>query len=323
LLSSGGFTVEVARDCCGYEGVGLIWVFLAGNFWWFRSRLRFPRVWLLFPLATLAVWGANVVRIAALVLVGSHLSPALAVGGFHSYLGIVLFSGVALATAGIAHRSPWFSRDIVKLQGGTNPAAPFLVPFLGMLVVALITGLWSRAGFDPLYGVRVIVIGAVLWRYREHYRTIRWNRSPIPLLVGFAIFILWIALDHGTANASGLEILAQPGRWPWILSRLAGSILIAPIVEELAFRGYLARRLSGADFRAVSFNDLSWRAILISSACFGAMHEQWAAGFAAGIAYAWVARRSGRLSHAILAHSATNALLSLYVLNTHAWSLWN
>ena len=38
----------------------------------------------------------------------------------------------------------------------------------------------------------------------------------------------------------------------WVAMRVFGSVLVVPVVEELAFRGYLLRRLIDADFEAVS-----------------------------------------------------------------------
>ena len=47
LIGAGQFAVEISTDCSGYEGVGLLWVFLFTFFWLSRSRLRFPHAFLL------------------------------------------------------------------------------------------------------------------------------------------------------------------------------------------------------------------------------------------------------------------------------------
>src|SRR5262249_4881797 len=98
LIGAGQFAVFVSAQCSGYEGIGLECVFLGAYCWWFRKRLRFPWVLALIPLATAAVWVANMVRIAALVAIGAHLSPAVAVGGFHSYAGVLLFAAITIVT---------------------------------------------------------------------------------------------------------------------------------------------------------------------------------------------------------------------------------
>ena len=52
-------------------------------------------MWLL-PLGCLLVYLANAVRIAALILLGTHVSENIALGGFHSRAGLLLFLAVGL-----------------------------------------------------------------------------------------------------------------------------------------------------------------------------------------------------------------------------------
>ncbi|HEY7117854.1 MAG TPA: archaeosortase/exosortase family protein [Tepidisphaeraceae bacterium] len=111
LIGARDFTVEISRECSGYEGIGLVWVSLGTWFVFARRRLRFPQVFLLLAAATLAVWLANAVRIAALIYIGAHVSPAAALGGFHSYAGALLFAAVVLGSAWVAYRSRFFARE--------------------------------------------------------------------------------------------------------------------------------------------------------------------------------------------------------------------
>jgi CAAX prenyl protease-like protein len=99
--------------------------------------------------------------------------------------------------------------------------------------------------------------------------------------------------------------------------------VIVPLAEELAFRGYLLRRIVRDDFWEVDLATASRHplAVLGSSLVFGALHGAFIAGTLAGIAYALVLRRRGRLGDAIVAHAITNALLVVYTLVTGDWSL--
>jgi CAAX prenyl protease-like protein len=110
-------------------------------------------------------------------------------------------------------------------------------------------------------------------------------------------------VQPGFAAASGWALAA------WAVVRLVGFVVITPLAEELAFRGYLLRRLIAADFDRVSFRRFTWTSFLISSVLFGAVHGQWIAGTIAGMAYALVSYATGRLWPAVLAHACTNALL--------------
>jgi CAAX prenyl protease-like protein len=108
----------------------------------------------------------------------------------------------------------------------------------------------------------------------------------------------------------------------WLAVRIFGAVVTVPIAEELAFRGYLGRRLVDADFERVPFRTFTWLAFLGSSVLFGVMHGRWLAGTIAGMAYALVLYRRGELGDAISAHAITNALIAAYVLTTGAWTLW-
>jgi CAAX prenyl protease-like protein len=109
---------------------------------------------------------------------------------------------------------------------------------------------------------------------------------------------------------------------PAVLSRAVSAILLVPIVEELAFRGFLARRICAAAFERVDAAALPWRGIVISSVAFGILHHRPLAGIAAGLAYGIIYRRRGVLGDAVVAHAATNAALVLVAWYTGRWDLW-
>lgn len=112
-------------------------------------------------------------------------------------------------------------------------------------------------------------------------------------------------------------------RYGWIAVRILSAAVTVPIVEELAFRGYLMRRLVSADFSAVSFRTLTWFSLAGSSLLFGLMHgHRWLAGTLAGVLYGFVMTRRGRLGDAVVAHAATNALLAAYVMGMGKWGFW-
>ena len=323
------FTVEIAPECSGYEGIGLIWVFLGSYLVLFRRSLRFPRALLLLPIGTVVVWLANALRIVALIAVGTWISPAIAFGGFHSYAGSLLFCAVGLTLAYGARRSRFFATaDALAADDSDNPTAAYLGPFLGIVATSMLTGAFSAGQFDALYFLRVLVAGAILWSAWHAYEW-RWSLSWQALLIGTAVFVFWIALERGTAPAEhegglAVALAAMPPSLAaaWLVFRVVGAVVAVPLAEELAFRGYLLRRLVAPDFRAVPLRRFSLPAFVISSLLFGAMHSGLLAGTLAGMAYALAARRRGNLGDAVVAHATTNALLAAYVLTTGAWSLW-
>ena len=101
------------------------------------------------------------------------------------------------------------------------------------------------------------------------------------------------------------------------------AVVTVPIAEELAFRGFLIRRLISVNFDSLGLRSFTWLSLLGSSLAFGFMHGgRWIAGTVAGLLYAAVLLRRGRIGDAVAAHATTNALLAAWVLLTGNWALW-
>ena len=95
------------------------------------------------------------------------------------------------------------------------------------------------------------------------------------------------------------------------------------IAEELAFRGFLLRRLISADFESVSLRAFTAISFVVSSVAFGLLHgDRWLAGAVAGAVYAGVLLWRGRIGDAVVAHGVSNALIAVWVLALGNWQLW-
>jgi exosortase E/protease (VPEID-CTERM system) len=330
-LNLDGFEVMISPVCSGYQGIGLIVVLTGAYLWWFRRELRFPMVLLLVPLGVSLVWLANAVRIAALMMVGAWVSSDVALGGFHSKAGWVLFCAIALGLVALSRRSTLFHRSARQAEGVDaptwNPTASYLMPLLGLVSASMLAGLFS-SGFDLLYPLSALAGATVLWIYwRDSLSSLlAWSWSACGL--GVATFALWLALEptpdpqRVASFVHGLEALPSGVGALWILGRVAGSVVVVPVVEELAFRGYLLRRLQSADFTNVLHTRFTWLSFLGSSLAFGLLHQSWLAGCLAGMAFACAQYRRGRLGDAVLAHAVANLLIAGYVLGWGRWSLW-
>jgi exosortase E/protease (VPEID-CTERM system) len=331
-LGVNGFEAVISPVCSGYQGIGLILILTGAYLWTFRHELRFPIVLALVPLAVLLIWLANGVRIAALMAVGASGSPELALGGFHSKAGWILFCGIALGLVALTRRSPIFHRGAREERAAGaptwNPSASYLMPLLALVAAGMLTNLLS-SGFEHLYPVGAFAAVAALWIYR-HDRVkvvpLAWSWNACGL--GVVTFVLWVALEpppDARALASfehGLHALSPVAAAFWLLCRLVGSVAVVPVVEELAFRGYLLRRLVCRDFSSVPFRRFTWLSFLASSLAFGALHQSWLAGCLSGMLFAFAQYRRGRLGDAILAHAVANLLIACYALGWERWSLW-
>jgi CAAX prenyl protease-like protein len=117
--------------------------------------------------------------------------------------------------------------------------------------------------------------------------------------------------------------LSRPWNTLWVLARILGSVVIVPIAEELAYRGYLLRRLVARDFAAVHFEGIGLWPLLVSAAVFGAAHgAMWPPAVVAGLVYGMLVTRTGRIGEAVCAHVTTNGLIAAAVLFGNHWELW-
>jgi len=185
------------------------------------------------------------------------------------------------------------------------------------------------AGFDRFYPIRFLAAAAALWYFRRYYAAMRWTWSWTAVAIGAGTFVLWLALepaqpDTAVETTLGMGLARLGAFWGtnWLVFRVVGSVLTVPLAEELAFRGYLTRRLIAAEFQEVPLGRFTWLSFLVSSALFGALHGRWLAGILAGMLYAIALYRRGELADAVVAHATTNALIAAYVLATGSWSLW-
>ena len=282
-LGTPRFSGEILPGCSGMEGLGLVLAFTSIWLLYTRKECRFPQALLLIPCGLVCIWALNVVRLAALIVIGSTISPEVAEVGFHSQFGWIAFIAVALAFSMATQRLAWVRKipssalcaagqprsDGVEIvagaseqQGehrGESPAIrAYLVPFLAILAASFISKAASGY-FEWLYPLRFVAAAIVLWYFWTELKKLNWRFGWFGPAAGAAVFLVWMApswlalfgLAHQHAASPlgpALAALSPTARWTWIAFRVAAAVVTVPIAEELAFRGYLARRLINREF---------------------------------------------------------------------------
>ena len=327
LIGTPRFQIVVAGACSGMEGLALM-LALSGTWLFFaRRELRLARAVWLIPLSLSLIWVLNLIRITALILLGDHGHAGVAITGFHSEAGWIAFCAVGIAFLTAANQVSWLrQRTPASTASSHNPAAIYLLPFLAIVAASLLTRAAS-SGFEALYPIRLFVCLLVLWFFRRDYRAVNWKFSWLGLALGAAVGVLWIVLGHNAGSdrtlAVNLADLAPLPRLLWICCRVLAAVVTVPIAEELAFRGFIARRLVSEAVEDVPYSQLTWFSILASSLGFAVLHgRMWPAGLCAGVVFALCARIRNRLGEAVAAHATANLLLAAWVLTTGNYSLW-
>ncbi|MCY4755885.1 CAAX prenyl protease-related protein [Pelomonas aquatica] len=211
------------------------------------------------------------------------------------------------------------------------------LPFVVFMALLALRGyLPGGLGLDArwIYGAQTLVVAALLAGYWRGYGELARQNLPDAretgwaVVVGIAVFAAWVRLDApwmqlGEATASFVPLDAD-GRpvWPLIALRMAGAVLIVPVMEELFWRSFLMRWVQHPGFERVDPQTVGLKAVVVSTFVFMLAHTLWLAAVIAGLAYAWLYRRSGKLWTAVVAHAVTNALLGLWVIWTGRWEFW-
>jgi exosortase E/protease (VPEID-CTERM system) len=343
IMGTGRFQVEIGSSCSGIEGLVMMLSLTAGWLFYSRRELRLARALLAVPVSLAIIWLLNLVRISTLIAIGNAGYGAIALGGFHSEAGWILFITVAIGFLTVMNSVAWFHTAAFSaggFAGGSPQIAPYadnsavnidaayVLPLVAIFAASLISQAAS-SGFEYLYPLRFLAAIGMLWAYRREYRKMDWRFGWAGLLTGVAVFAVWLLSDrwvNGTAApgtlAAGLAQLPALQRTIWLSVRVLAACTTVPIAEELAFRGFLARRFMSANVESISFLRLTPVAILASSVLFGLMHgKMWFAGLLAGLAFALVAKLRGRIGEAAVAHAVANLLIAVWALTRGNYSL--
>ena len=104
--------------------------------------------------------------------------------------------------------------------------------------------------------------------------------------------------------------------------RIAGAVLVVPLMEELFWRSFLIRYIIDKNFDTVRMGTFTWVSFLLTVVLFGLEHNYIYAGIMAGIVYNLLLYRTRSLAHCVLSHAVTNLALAIYVLFTGKWQFW-
>ena len=217
-----------------------------------------------------------------------------------------------------------------------SAAVPYVAPFVIFLALIGLSHLWPMPALaDEI--LRLVLMLAVLSLVARPVMDFRMQNWCASVLVGVAIFILWIAPDLlfvqyrslflfdnsvvGTARSSLTE--AARHDVPVLFLRTLRAVAIVPIVEELFWRGWLMRWVINNDFERVPLGAYSALSFWAVALLFASEHgPYWDVGLVAGILFNWWMIRTKSLGDLILAHAVANACLSGYVIAAGKWEYW-
>ena len=317
------FSVEIGFPCAGVSGIAFSSGAMAAYILSMHSHLNVPRAIVMIPLVAILSWLFNALRIAILMMIGEHISPELAIEGFHSYAGWISFTLLTGAMVFAVDRTPWFQKPVASPRAGNSttvfndPVAAQILPFTAFIFSSLVVGAFFEIPDDG-YPFRILlVIACLLAFWRCFPVNLNWKIDPISIIAGSVIAAFWLLGQQGSKVplAEMVPGLTGAALFVWVAVRIFGTSVIVPIIEELFFRGYLLNRLNiGGKYGAGI-------ALVLSSVLFAALHGNLLLAFLAGLMLGALVLKTGRIVSAIYAHAVANGLIGIYALLTDNWSV--
>ena len=209
-------------------------------------------------------------------------------------------------------------------------AAPFALFIAFIALQSLLETFADARWIVALRGVAVAALLAWFWRdYTELTEApgLTARQWAIAVATGAVAFAAWLAFDSGWAAFDAgkpfVPTRADGSLDPTLVAlRLFGLVAVVPVMEELFWRSFVMRWISGCNFLALDPRRVSVLAIVVSSALFASEHALWFAGLLAGLIYALVFVGIGNLRAALVSHATTNGLLGGWILATRDWRFW-
>lgn len=213
------------------------------------------------------------------------------------------------------------------------PSWPYVAPFavfLGFLVL----GPLLPVGPEISYPLRVIAVSAVLFLCSRDLIDLKASRWGASVVLGLAVFVIWIGPDllwpgyrahwlfQNPVTGKLASSIPEAARKNvvFLIWRVAGAVILVPIIEELFWRAWLMRYVISHNFKNIALGAYTARAFWICAVLFAAEHgPYWDVGLAAGVAFNWWMVRTRNLADCIVAHAVTNLCLAAYVLYFGKW----
>ena len=258
----------------------------------------------------------------ALAYICSYIHPALSIIAL--LLAIPLYFVIQRS-----HARYKLLDKIWHLDGAWSYVFPFAIYLvMGDLTRALLPG-FEEYHIYITYCLRTVAVGYILIRYRSMYTELASRRlDGISILIGVVIFLLWVGLEGLYPMFSSADVHYDPTIFDTaafgflILVRFAGSVLVAPFVEELFCRSFLMRYLIDSKWQAVPIGAYTLGSFIIVTLFFGFSHFRWLPGILTAVLLNLLLYRTKNLSSCVAAHATANLLLLVYVVCTGSWGFF-
>ncbi|MFZ2071905.1 MAG: CAAX prenyl protease-related protein [Halobacteriota archaeon] len=224
-----------------------------------------------------------------------------------------------------------YIEPIWQLGGAWKYVFPFVIYLvIGEVVANLLVGYDVSYQVYVAYGLRTVIVGGILLRYRRLYPELTERKFDLmALLVGLLICVGWVGLEGYYPLFSTASSYYDPtgfgiGMLILLLSlRLIGSVLVAAFIEELFSRSFLMRYVIDPErWAEVAIGKYTFASFAVVALFFGFAHFRWLPGLLTGIILNLLLYKRRNIFACVQAHGMANLLLFGYVTYTQNWNFW-
>ncbi|HEX9522941.1 MAG TPA: type II CAAX endopeptidase family protein [Reyranella sp.] len=202
--------------------------------------------------------------------------------------------------------NPLIQKDFVPVRGWAILIFLLALPVLLVPAVWLVRGQGTLVIIAAFFGVGLLAVLAAVapmgWAALPAlgFRTVGWR----PVVLGVLVTeVLSVAVSHLGIEPEGMKEVGKIAREPGFVGSLLAMAVLAPLAEELVFRGLLYGWLASR-WGTV----LAW---IVSSLAFAAAHVEPAHAVLVlplGLWFGWLRRRTDSLWPSLVAHMVNNGL---------------
>jgi CAAX prenyl protease-like protein len=220
--------------------------------------------------------------------------------------------------------------------------AAYVVPFLFYVIPTMFEPTnWLGLKYEFICTLKGIFAAAGLWWFRREYPPFATSGFKLAMFAGVLGCVVWVALERCQAALPGVQLLTSlvgiknrvgfdpysEGRFDrgaiaFVIVRMVELTAIVPTIEEVFWRGFLARYLIADDFQKIPHGTFTPFSFTVVTLAFASAHPEFLSAIAWGMMVNGVYRKTTNLWACVLMHSVTNGLLGIYILRTQSWYLW-
>jgi len=172
------------------------------------------------------------------------------------------------------------------LRAGVSDFQAYIAPMAIFMGITLLGDAWKSL-YPWSYLLKTLMVPAAMWFLWPRYTPIRWNHWWLGIVVGIIGIFQWVGMqlylqqfEFFKPSPDAFDPFEHfqgqdEVRWVFIGVRVAGAVLVVPLMEELFWRDFLWRSILSPNFKKITIGSWAWKPFLGVAVAFSLVHGNW------------------------------------------------